>query len=135
MRCRRRGRGDLRARAGRATPLLHPDGSTSYASSIAFPLPQVGARSAQLFAERIAPPGITPRAFAILSNIDAGDPPGSLLVSQVNELIPPLADQLSSGLMRGETATLVALLTRIAHGAGLTPAVHPHLAGRARSRR
>jgi DNA-binding MarR family transcriptional regulator len=30
---------------------------------------QVGARSAQLFAERLAPLGVSPRAFAVMSNL------------------------------------------------------------------
>jgi DNA-binding MarR family transcriptional regulator len=41
---------------------------------MAFLLSQVGARTAQLFAAQIAPLGITPRAFAILSNLGARQP-------------------------------------------------------------
>ena len=41
-----------------------------YAQSLSFLLSQVGARSAQLFAERLAPFGVSPRAFGILSNLD-----------------------------------------------------------------
>src|SRR5215831_16987777 len=42
-----------------------------YAQSLSFLVSQVGARSAQLFAERLAPLGVSPRAFAILSNLDS----------------------------------------------------------------
>lgn len=47
---------------------------TSYASSLAFLLSQVGARSAQLFAERLAPLGLSPRAFAVLSHLAGSGP-------------------------------------------------------------
>jgi DNA-binding MarR family transcriptional regulator len=40
-----------------------------YASSLAFLLSQVGARSAQIFAERLSPLGLSPRAFGVLSNL------------------------------------------------------------------
>ena len=42
-----------------------------YAQSLSFLASQVGARSAQLFAERLAPLGVSPRAFGILSNLDS----------------------------------------------------------------
>jgi DNA-binding MarR family transcriptional regulator len=42
-----------------------------YADSLSFLLSQVGARSAQLFAERLAPLGISPRAYGVLSNLSA----------------------------------------------------------------
>jgi DNA-binding MarR family transcriptional regulator len=42
---------------------------TDYANSLSFLLSQVGARSAQLFAARLEPLGITPRTFAVLSNV------------------------------------------------------------------
>lgn len=45
--------------------------SPRYASSLAFLLSQVGARSAALFAEQLAPLGISPRAFGVLSNLAA----------------------------------------------------------------
>jgi DNA-binding MarR family transcriptional regulator len=41
----------------------------SYAESLSFLVSQVGARSAQLFAERLAPLGVSPRAFGVLSNL------------------------------------------------------------------
>ncbi len=41
--------------------------TTGHAESLPFLLSQVGARSAQLFAERIAPLGVTPRAYGVLS--------------------------------------------------------------------
>ncbi len=44
----------------------HP---TRYAQSLAFLLSQVGARSAQAFADRLAPLGISPRAYGVLSNL------------------------------------------------------------------
>jgi DNA-binding MarR family transcriptional regulator len=40
-----------------------------YAESLAFLLSQVGAHSAQLFAERLTPLGASPRAFGVLSNL------------------------------------------------------------------
>jgi len=40
-----------------------------YADSLAFLLSQVGARSAQAFAERLEPLGVSPRAFGVLSNL------------------------------------------------------------------
>lgn len=49
--------------------IMSPTQSTSYADSLAFLLSQVGARSAQLFAERLAPLGVSPRAFGVLSNL------------------------------------------------------------------
>ena len=47
----------------------HPQ--APYAGSLSFLLSQVGARSAQLFAERLAPLGVSPRAFGVLSNLDS----------------------------------------------------------------
>lgn len=46
--------------SGRAAPL---------ADSLPFLLSQVGAHSAQLFAERLAPIGVSPRAYGVLSNL------------------------------------------------------------------
>lgn len=40
-----------------------------HADSLAFLLSQVGARSAQLFAERLAPIDVSPRAYGVLSNL------------------------------------------------------------------
>jgi DNA-binding MarR family transcriptional regulator len=49
---------------------------TQYAASLPFLLSQVGARSAQIFAERLAPLGISPRGYVVLSNLAAaGDSP------------------------------------------------------------
>ena len=42
-----------------------------YAGSLSFLVSQVGARSAQLFAQRLAPLGVSPRAFGVLSNLDS----------------------------------------------------------------
>jgi len=42
---------------------------TYYAESLPFLLSQVGARSAQLFAERLAPLEVSPRAYGVLSNL------------------------------------------------------------------
>jgi len=44
---------------------------TPYAESLSFLVSQVGARSAQLFAERLAPLGVSPRAFGVLSNLSS----------------------------------------------------------------
>jgi DNA-binding MarR family transcriptional regulator len=46
---------------------------TRYADSLAFLLSQVGAQSARLFTEALAPLGVSPRAFAVLSNLAADD--------------------------------------------------------------
>ena len=47
--------------------------SAPYADSLAFLLSQIGARSAHLFAERLVPFGVSPRAFGILSNLDSAE--------------------------------------------------------------
>lgn len=44
-----------------------------YAESLAFLLSQVGARSAELFADQLQPLGISPRAFGALSKLDASE--------------------------------------------------------------
>jgi DNA-binding MarR family transcriptional regulator len=44
---------------------------TRYARSLSFLLSQVGARSAELFAGRLAPLGVSPRAYGVLSNLAA----------------------------------------------------------------
>jgi DNA-binding MarR family transcriptional regulator len=51
-------------------PFVSPQ-PTPYAESLAFLLSQVGARSAQIFAERLAPLGVSARAFGVLSNVAA----------------------------------------------------------------
>ena len=43
--------------------------SSEYSESLSFLLSQIGARSAQMFAERLAPFGMSPRAFGVLSNL------------------------------------------------------------------
>jgi DNA-binding MarR family transcriptional regulator len=48
----------------------HP---TRYADSLAFLLSQVGAHSARRFGERLAPLGVSPRAFGVLSNLAANE--------------------------------------------------------------
>jgi DNA-binding MarR family transcriptional regulator len=50
---------------------MSPTAPARHADSLAFLLSQVGARSAQLFAERLAPLGISPRAYGVLSNLAA----------------------------------------------------------------
>ena len=42
-----------------------------YAESLSFLVSQVGARSAQIFAEWLAPLGVSPRAFGVLSNLSS----------------------------------------------------------------
>jgi DNA-binding MarR family transcriptional regulator len=44
-------------------------GATPYSGSLAFLLSQVGAHSARLFALELAPLGVSPRAFGVLSNL------------------------------------------------------------------
>lgn len=46
-----------------------------YGLSLAFLSSQVGARSAQLFAERLAPLDVNPREFAVLSNLASSEEP------------------------------------------------------------
>jgi DNA-binding MarR family transcriptional regulator len=46
-----------------------PDSAVPYADSLSFLLSQVGARSAQRFAQRLEPLGVSPRAFGVLSNL------------------------------------------------------------------
>jgi DNA-binding MarR family transcriptional regulator len=153
---------------------------TRYADSLAFLLSQVGAQSARLFAEALAPLEVSPRAFAVLSNLGANDgqtqqqladalgihrnnmvglvdaleaagwlqrhrnahdrrafslrltPAGHAIVAQVNDLIPQLDAQLGHGLEPAQRRELVALLKQTAEALGLSPSVHPHLAGRPR---
>jgi DNA-binding MarR family transcriptional regulator len=50
---------------------MSPARPTSYEHSLAFLLSQTGARSAQLFAEHLAPLGVSPRAYGVLSNLAA----------------------------------------------------------------
>ncbi len=45
---------------------------TRYARSLAFLLSQVGAHSAHVFAERLRPLGVTPRAYGLMSNLARG---------------------------------------------------------------
>ncbi len=49
---------------------MSPSEPTPYAESLPFLLSQVGARSAQMFAARLAPLGVSPRAYGVLSNLD-----------------------------------------------------------------
>ncbi|PWJ24870.1 DNA-binding MarR family transcriptional regulator [Branchiibius hedensis] len=48
--------------------------STRYGDSLAFLLSQLGAQSAAMFAQQIAPTGVTPRQFALLSHLAVGGP-------------------------------------------------------------
>jgi DNA-binding MarR family transcriptional regulator len=48
---------------------MRPDSAVPYADSLSFLLSQVGARSAQRFAQRLEPLGVSPRAFGVLSNL------------------------------------------------------------------
>lgn len=48
---------------------------TAYADSLAFLLSQLGARSAQLFAERLAPLGVSARTYGVLSNLAGSGSP------------------------------------------------------------
>ncbi len=45
----------------------------SHSETLAFLLSQVGARSAQLFAEQLEPIGVTPRAYGVLSALAGAD--------------------------------------------------------------
>ncbi|MBA2554081.1 MAG: MarR family transcriptional regulator [Geodermatophilaceae bacterium] len=68
---------------------------SSYAESLAFLLSQVGARSAQIFAERLAALGVSPRAYGVLSN----------LVNPASRTQQQLADTL--GIHRNNMVTLI----------------------------
>lgn len=48
---------------------VNPAVPTPYAHSLPFLLSQVGAGTAQVFAERVTPLGVSPRAFGVLSNL------------------------------------------------------------------
>ena len=50
-----------------------PAAPIRYADSLSFLLSQIGARAAHLFAERLAPLGVSPRAFGVLSNLAAAE--------------------------------------------------------------
>jgi DNA-binding MarR family transcriptional regulator len=143
-------------------------------------LSQTGARTAQLFEARLAPLGVSPRAFGVMSNLATHEgttqqgladalgmhrnnmvglidemeaagwvrrhrstedrrafqlrltTAGRALVAQVNGLIPGLDSMLSAKLGAAERRELAALLKRVAEALDLSPAVHPHLAGRPR---
>ena len=56
---------------GAYTGLVSQQQRAPYAHSLSFLVSQVGARSAQLFAQRLAPLGVSPRAFAILASLDS----------------------------------------------------------------
>ena len=56
-----------------------------FSGSLSFLLSQVGAHSAQLFAERLAPLGLTPRTYGVLS----------ILVSDPGQKQQQLADKLA----------------------------------------
>lgn len=49
--------------------VVTPRQSTLYAESMPFLLSQIGARSAQIFAELLVPLGVSPRAYGVLSNL------------------------------------------------------------------
>lgn len=68
---------------------------THYAESLAFLLSQVGARSAQIFAERLAPLGVSPLAFGVLSNLDSA---GSQTQQQLTDAL---------GIHRNNTVGLI----------------------------
>jgi DNA-binding MarR family transcriptional regulator len=57
---------------------------TEYGNSTAFLLSQIGARSAELFAARLTPLGITPRQFAVLSNLAAA---GAMTQQQLSDAL------------------------------------------------
>lgn len=50
-----------------------PDDATPHAGTLVFLLSQVGAQCARLFAERLAPLGLTPRAYGVLSHLGQAD--------------------------------------------------------------
>jgi DNA-binding MarR family transcriptional regulator len=160
---------------------VHPPTPTPYADSLAFLLSQIGARSAQIFTERLAPLGISPRAFGVLSNLASTGSQtqqqladglgihrnnmvgviddleaagwarrhrsvrdrrafdvrltkaGSDLVGRVNKVIGAFEAELTSDLSAHERETVVRLLQRVAATLELSPGVHPHLRGPARS--
>jgi DNA-binding MarR family transcriptional regulator len=150
---------------------------TRYAGSLAFLLSQVGAHCAHVFAERLRPLGVTPRAFGLMSNLANGGnhtqqsladllgihrnimvglvdalervgwvrrersqrdrrafeirltPAGSKIVTQVNELIDDIDEEIAAGLSGAERQALASLLVTLAQRASLVPGVHPHLRG------
>lgn len=84
---------------------MDESGSTAFAGSIAFLLSQVGARSAQLFAERLVAYGIEPRAFAVLSNLAAHEPRTQQQLADVlgihrNNMVALIDQMETDGLVR-----------------------------------
>lgn len=87
------------------------EASTAYGDSLAFLLSQVGARSAELFAARVAGLGITPRQFAVLSHVESGTPRtqqqlADLLGIHRNNMVALIDEMEAAGWVyrqRGET--------------------------------
>lgn len=50
-----------------------PDAAAPHADTLVFLLSQVGAQCARLFAEHLAPLGLTPRAYGVLSHLGQAD--------------------------------------------------------------
>jgi DNA-binding MarR family transcriptional regulator len=73
-------------------------------------LSQVGARSAQLFAERLAPLGVSPRAFGVLSNLaGAGSQTQQQLADALgihrNNMVGLIDDMEAAGWVRRHRST------------------------------
>jgi DNA-binding MarR family transcriptional regulator len=98
---------------------------TRYADSLGFLLSQVGAHSARLFAARLAPLGITPREFGVLSNLAAREGQTQQQLADTlgihrNNMVA-LIDQLeAAGLVRRERG----VQDRRAFHLHLTPTAH-----------
>src|ERR1700712_962377 len=84
---------------------------TSFAQSLAFSLSQVGARSAQLFAERLLAVGVTPRSFGVLGNLDVtGTRTQQELADSLgihrNNMVGLIDDLEASGLVERHRSTI-----------------------------
>ncbi len=96
---------------------------TGYARSLAFLLSQVGARSAELFADQLRPLGISPRVFGVLSNLEiAGDHTQQQLADALgihrNNMVALIDEMEAEGWVRRRRSAN----DRRAFNIGLTPA-------------
>jgi DNA-binding MarR family transcriptional regulator len=93
-----------------------------YGRSLSFLLSQVGARSAQLFSERLKPLGITPREFGVLTHLAAAEGQTQQQLADAlgihrNNMVGLIDQMEDSGLVRRERG----LQDRRAFNLRLTP--------------
>lgn len=86
---------------------VESNGPPAHSGSVSFLLSQVGAYCAAVFAETLAPYGITPRAYGVISNLDAA---GTMTQQQLadslgihrNNMVGLIDDLEASGWVRRE---------------------------------